>query len=562
MLLIFIVYNRHMSDKFYTTVLTTLYGESNAPAVEARLHSLIEQFRSQITRPADDKISERDAMLITYGDQVTSPAERPLQTLAGFCCKYLKETISSVHLLPFYPSSSDDGFAVKDFLAVDPSLGTWDDIETFGSDFRLMFDAVINHISSQSSWAEAFNKDKAPFKDFFITADNDEDLSQVFRPRTSPLLHEFRTTSGPRRVWTTFSQDQMDLNYHNPDVLLSIIEILLTYIKHGAFYLRLDAIAFLWKEIGTRCLHQPQTHAIIQLLRAVLEDIAPHVRLITETNVPHQENMSYFGNGSNEAHLVYNFALPPLVLHTFLTQDASKITEWAKNVQPPSRYNYLFNFLASHDGIGLNPVRDILSQQEIDALVETTQQHGGLVSYSSSPDGSQRPYELNINFFDALSNPGSKETLDLQVKRFLSAQAIILSLRGLPGIYFHSLFGSRNWRAGVIASGINRRINRQKLTLKALETDLSDPNSLRAKVFQGYKKLLSARASSSAFHPAAAQNILSFGKGIFALERVSLDGLEHMLCLHNITTIRQQAGNLLLKPYETRWIKNPERKTT
>jgi len=562
MLLIFIVYNRYMSDKFYTTVLTTLYGESNAPAVEARLHSLIERFRSQITRPAVDKLSERDAMLITYGDQVTSPAERPLQTLADFCRKYLKEKISSVHLLPFYPSSSDDGFAVKDFLAVDPSLGTWDDIENFVSDFRLMFDAVINHISSQSSWAEAFKKDKAPFKDFFITTDNDEDLSQVFRPRTSPLLHEFRTTSGPRRVWTTFSQDQMDLNYHNPDVLLNIIEILLTYIKHGAFYLRLDAIAFLWKEIGTSCLHLPQTHAIIQLLRAVLEDIAPHVRLITETNVPHQENMSYFGNGSNEAHLVYNFALAPLVLHTFLTQDASKITEWVKNIQPPSRDNYLFNFLASHDGIGLNPVRDILSQQEIDALVETTKQHGGLVSYSSSPDGSQRPYELNINFFDALSNPGSKETLDLQVKRFLTAQAIMLSLRGLPGIYFHSLFGSRNWRAGVIASGINRRINRQKLTLKSLETDLSDPNSLRAKVFQGYKKLLSARASYPAFHPAAAQNILSFGKGIFALERVSLDGLEHMLCLHNITAIPQQAGSLLLKPYETIWIKNPESKTT
>jgi len=546
-----------MPRNFYTTYLITLYGKPTAPIVEARLRAIIERYRNQIEVPTRCDLNEKDVMLITYGDQIQREGEPPLQTLSCFCERYLKEVISSVHLLPFYPWSSDDGFAIMNFRAVDPALGSWSDIERLGHSFRLMFDGVINHASAQGNWFQAFLRNEAPYRDYFITVDGNPDLTQVVRPRTLPLLHEYQTSLGPRRVWTTFSADQVDLDYHNPEVLLTILEILLEYVIRGASFLRLDAIAYLWKELGTSCYHLPQTHAFVQLLRAVLEDVAPFVRLITETNVPHQENISYFGDGSNEAHLVYNFALPPLVLHTFLSGDSTVLSDWAADLQTPSAQTFFFNFLASHDGIGINPVRDILPQRDIDALVQATLAHGGCVSYSSSAGLSQRPYELNISYFDALSNPSGTEAVSLQVKRFLTAQAIMLSLRGLPGIYFHSLFGSRNWNAGVVQSGQKRRINREKLTLHVLENQLENPAEIRSQVFNGYSKLLQQRSSSKAFHPSAEQEVLHLGRGIFGLLRTTMDKSERILCLHNVTPETQTAGTWTLAPYETKWVSIP-----
>ena len=331
------------------------------------------------------------------------------------------------------------------------------------------------------------------------------------------------------------------------------------YVERGAQFLRLDAIAYLWKEPGTSCIHLPQTHMIIQLLRAVLDEVAPHVRLITETNVPHSDNISYFGDGKNEAQLVYNFALPPLVLHTFRTGDASSLSHWAAELELPSNEVTFFNFLASHDGIGLNPARGILANAEIDALVSQTLANGGLVSYKHNPDGSQSPYEMNISYFDALSNPLGQEPPGLQADRFMAAQAIMLSLRGVPGIYFQSMFGSRNWREGVNVSGHNRTINRQKLLRNRLEEELADCTSLRNQVFSAYQVLLAQRAVSTAFHPLGGQRTLDFGRGIFALLRVSVDEQEQMLCLHNVTPQNQlvamPSSKVRLAPYQTLWVK-------
>lgn len=497
-------------------------------------------------------------MLITYGDQVHRKGEAPLRTLLRFSERHLTNTITCMHLLPFFPYSSDDGFSITDYRQVDPALGTWHEVEQLGQRFRMMYDGVINHASARGSWFGSFLRDETPFRDYFFTVEGDPDLSQVVRPRTSPLLTDFNTRAGIRRVWTTFSSDQVDLDYHNPDVLLEMLDVLLGYVQHGAQFLRLDAIAYLWKEIGTTCIHLRQTHLIVQLIRAVLEDVAPHVRLITETNVHHRENLSYFGNGKNEAHLVYNFALPPLVLHTFRVGNASLLSEWARQLVMPSAETTFLNFLASHDGIGLNPVSGILSTEEVDALEQNTLTHGGMISYKQNSDGSQSAYEMNIGFFDALSDPSSCEPLTLQVRRFLTAQAIMLSLRGLPGIYFHSLFGSRSWREGVTLTGQARSINRQKLTLEALEEELQSPTSLRALVFTGFQRLLKQRSNSPAFHPQGAQEILPFGEGIFAVLRKSMDGSDRMLCLHNVTNETQIAGSWRLAPYETRWLHNPE----
>jgi glycosidase len=530
--------------------LVELYGPALGPRVYHWLLSRITQAAqdqaatstSSVLKPTNGGgigLNQGDAILITYGDQVSEPGVPPLRTLAEVCEQRLDGLISGIHILPFFPSSSDDGFSVIDYKRVDPALGDWDDIHRLGRRFRLMFDAVINHVSAHSAWFQAFLRDELPYSDYFITVTGHPDLSQVIRPRALPLLTRFETPSGPKLVWTTFSADQVDLNYHDPDVLLEIIDTLLFYVSHGAQLIRLDAIAYLWKEIGTSCIHLPQTHRVVQLFRLVLDAVAPHVLLVTETNVPHAENLSYFGDGANEAQMVYNFALPPLVLHTLLTSQARELSAWAAELKLPSERTAFFNFLASHDGIGLNPARGLLAEAEIDALVERAIAHGGFVSYKNNPDGTRSPYELNINYFDALSDPRASEPLETQVNRFMAAQAIMLALAGVPGIYFHSLFGSRGWPEGVALTGRNRTVNRQKLDLAAFNRELADPASLRSLVFNRYARLLRARAASPAFHPAGGQDILDCGEAFFALLRTSPDESQRALCLHNVTAQRR-----------------------
>jgi glucosylglycerate phosphorylase len=542
---------------FYTTKLNQIYNADLVVKVSPRLQNLVEQYRGRIPIPANSSITERDSFLITYVDQVRDSDQPPLQSLRKFCETHLRGVISGIHILPFFPWSSDDGFSVMDYRAVDPSLGNWHDVEQLGNSFRLMFDGVINHASVRGNWFQAFLEDELPYRNYFLTVEGNPDLSQVVRPRAQPLLTKFQTVTGTRHVWTTFSRDQADLDYHNPDVLLQMIDILLMYAERGAQLIRLDAIAYLWKEIGTTCIHLPQTHAIVQLLRAVLNDVAPHVYLITETNVLHADNITYFGDGNNEAQMVYNFALPPLVLHTFRTGDSSVLSQWAAELKPPSERTAFFNFLASHDGIGLNPARGILSQADIDALVEQTLAHGGLISYKCDQDGTRTPYELNINYFDALSNPNRDEPVSLKIDRFIAAQAIMLSLRGVPGIYFHSLFGSHSWAAGVQATHLNRTINRQKLVRSNLEAELADSSSFRSQVFHRLRRLLLQRASCVAFHPNNEQSILNLGPGVFGVLRESPDHVQNMLCLINVTERRQLVSlnnkTFTLSPYQTLW---------
>jgi glycosidase len=517
-------------------LLTELYGGIAGQAAMTRLQAVLDRYRADLVVPAGQRgaLSQRDAMLITYGDQVREPNVPPLQTLAACCDQHLIGVVSGVHLLPFYPSSSDDGFAVIDYQQVDPALGNWAAVTRIGQNFRLVFDGVINHISAESEWFTAFLRDDRKYREYFIAVEDDPDLSQVVRPRALPLLIEVNTPSGRKKVWTTFSTDQIDLNYHNPDVLLDIIDTLLFYVTQGAEFIRLDAIAYLWKEIGTPCIHLPQTHRVIQLIRAVLDEVAPHVTLITETNVPHEDNISYFGDGHNEAQLVYNFALPPLTLHALHTGNARALTKWAASLSLPSDDVTFFNFLASHDGIGLNPARGVLSDSEIEALVDRAIACGGLVSYKQNPDGTHSPYELNINYFDALSNPNNSEPIELQLDRFVAAHAIMLSIGGVPGIYFHSLFGSRGWPEGVQLTGRNRTINRQKIDRATLERDLNDPTSLPHLVFSRLKHLLQVRSASAAFHPNSTQRVLQFDAAIFAVLRASVD--DRVLCLHNVSS--------------------------
>ncbi len=546
-----------------------LYGDERGNATYKRLQAIIGP--RQPATSSELALSERDVMLITYGDQIQTAGENPLVTLHNFLNTTIAPTINNVHILPFYPYSSDDGFSVIDYRVVNPDLGNWDDIAALGHDFGLMFDAVFNHISAQSAWFQGFLRDEPPYTEYFITVDPATDLSAVVRPRALPLLTPVQTANGECHVWTTFSADQVDLNVTNPDVLLELIEILLFYVRSGARFIRLDAIAFLWKEIGTSCLHLEETHLIIQLMRDVLDWVAPDVLLITETNVPHTENISYFGDGSNEAQLVYQFPLPPLILHSFHTGSAQALTHWASTIKRVSERTTFFNFTASHDGIGLRPVTGILSDGEIAALAQLAQAHGGHVSYKTNSDGSESPYELNINYFDAITNPAiTAQTPAVSCQRFICSQAILLAFIGLPGIYFHSLFGSRNDHAGVKETGRYRSINREKLELVRLQAELTDQESIRFQVYEAYMRLLEIRTREKAFHPLGEQQVLNLDTRVFALERTYDE--QRVVALHNVTgesvrlstvqpgidLISGQTHNqpeLTLEPYQVVWLK-------
>lgn len=519
--------------------LLRLYGSKGHRLVN-RLEMMIGRYGVDggARRNTEQLWSERDAILITYADMVSDTDKTPLRALLRMLTDHVGDAFSTVHLLPFFPYSSDDGFSVIDYRQVDPAVGGWKDVEAFGGHYSLMFDLVLNHVSQQSAWFKNFVRGIAPYREFFVELEGDEDLGAVVRPRTSPLFHEFETILGTKRLWTTFSRDQVDLDFRNSDVLFEFLDILFLYLQKGARMVRLDAVAFLWKEVGTDCLHLPETHEVVRLLRDVVDLAAPGTVIITETNVPHAENVSYFGNG-DEAHMVYQFTLPPLILHAFRRGDASALSEWAASLGDPPPGCTFMNFGSSHDGIGVRPLEGLVPDNEVAELAEHVERVGGLVSRRRKEDGTESPYELNCTYFDALSNPGETGS-ETAVARFLASQTIIMAFRGIPGIYFNSLLGSSNDQDGYRATGRARSLNRQKWRRATLDGMLSDNTRRESQVFNEMCRRLAVRGQQAAFHPNAEMFVWQVCRGVFGILRQSIDGRQKVACLHNVTATNQQ----------------------
>ncbi|MBC6137571.1 sugar phosphorylase [Listeria innocua] len=544
--------------------LRKIYQAAYQPAYLEKMLACAENY-SNNTRGPIDTISEKNVYLIAYGDSIFEKNKHPLQTLNEFLQEYTQDVITDVHLLPIFPSTSDDGFSVTDYKQIDEQLGDWDDVQKMSENFRVMLDFVANHMSKSSDWFKRFSDNEAPYNQFFIEKDSQFDYKNVTRPRTSPLFHKYENG---KELWTTFSEDQLDLNVRNIDCLVALTDVLLFYASKQATSIRLDAIGFLWKTSGTTCMHLPETHEIISLWRLLIDELYPNLQIITETNVPHEENISYFGDGENEANMVYQFPLPPLVLHTFTCHDTTKLSKWAKSISQVSSTATYFNFLASHDGIGMRPATGILSDEEINSLVQKAVQNGGQVSYKDNADGTQSVYELNINYGEALQNPGEDTTEELITKKIIAAHSILLTLQGVPAIYYHSLLGSKNDLVGYEESGINRRINREKLEKNQLVHEL-ETDTYRQTIFSSLKKLVQIRRNHTAFSPFATQEILDFGPDVFAIKRESEEeciyGIINVTS-HNISKKGDFSGmNLLtnqpvtseleLTAYEVVWIK-------
>lgn len=476
---------------------------------------------------------ESNIVLITYGGTIRAPDEKPLKTLRRFLNSHIADTVSAVHILPFFPYSSDDGFSVIDYRTVDDRLGDWSDISAIAADYRLMADLVINHGSSRSKWFQQFLSDQAPGKDYYVTADPTNDLGEVVRPRSHPLLTPFETSAGTRHVWTTFSQDQVDFDFGNPDLLLEFIRIIAFYIANGVRIFRIDAIAFLWKQIGTSCINLDETHEVVRLLRTLMDHHEETLVILTETNIPNHENLTYFGN-QNEAHIIYNFSLPPLLIHALLTGESLYLKRLTRSNPPALQGCAYLNFTASHDGIGLRPTEGVLPEAEVGQMLQTLQNFGGRISMRRGPGGVEKPYEVNISYFEALQ--GTTDGPDaLQIPRFMAAMAIMLALEGIPAFYIHSLIATPNGYEEVNRTGRNRSINRRELDLETLEARLADPDAVEAQVFSRCKELIAKRKAQPAFHPNAVQFTLALPEGLFGIWRQSLDRTQSIFAVTNVT---------------------------
>lgn len=525
--------------------------------------------------------SEQDAVLITYGDSIVTDGEPPLQTLHAFARDRLSDLFSAIHILPFFPFSSDDGFSVIDYSAVNPALGDWDDVSAIAADFDLMSDLVLNHTSSRSRWFENFKKRVDPGRDYFVEMDPDSDLTSVVRPRSSTLLTEVDTLDGKRHVWCTFSPDQVDMNFANPMVLREFARIIRLYLERGVRLFRMDAVAFLWKEPGTACVHLPETHEIIKLLRTLIEHHSPDAIIITETNVPNRENLTYLGN-ANEAHLIYNFSLPPLLLYTLVSGDCRHLKTWMMSMPPAQFGTTYLNFIASHDGIGLRPLDGLLSTPERLLLLNCMQDFGGRLTTRRAREGGDKPYEINIALFDALQGTIDDGADEWQQQRYIAAHVIMLALEGIPALYVHSLFGTANDYQRLEHTGRHRSINRHIWDLDELESALVDPSLHHGHVFDTLCRLIKLRCSQPAFHPNATQFTLHLGAEVFAFWRQSYDRTQSIFCLNNVTakvqTLKLSDINLIgtdcwrdlisghqfedlsdhlhLEPYQSVWLSN------
>jgi sucrose phosphorylase len=565
--------------------LDSIYAEVELPLPTAELATrLLEIMRLDVgchaPEPFRNLWDQGEITMITYGDSIRKTGEKPLRTLHRFLNSHLSDTISSVHILPFFPWSSDDGFAVMNFSSVNESLGDWQDVQSIAYDYRLMADLVINHCSSRSLWFENFRNGKDPGSDYFFTASPGDDLDEVVRPRTSPLLRETETVDGTRYVWCTFSHDQVDFDFRNPKVLEEFTGIIRHYLDHGVRIFRLDAVAFLWKKIGTSCINLPETHEMIRLLRTLVEHAMPEAMIITETNIPNRENLAYFGN-ANEAHAIYNFSLPPLLVNTLVTGDCRYLCQWMMSMPPAQNGTCYFNFIASHDGIGLRPAEGLLDESEIETLIKTMEQFGGRISCRATPDGQQKPYEINISLIDALQ--GTVDGPDeYGLERFLCAHAIMLALEGIPAFYVHSLLGTHNDLDRVEHTNHNRAINRHQWDADRLHVELENPESQHHQVFTRLQELIRIRKRQRAFHPNATQFTLHLGACLFGFWRQSMDRMQSIFCIYNVTAVEQELNLsdinligtddwhdlvtgeqlsaldqvLVLRPYQVLWITN------
>ena len=520
-------------------LLRDLYPEESSVDSQ-ELSSQLLQILSQISRDSDVQGSlERwcgdDALLITYADSVMDDGVSALQSLTGFVNRHLGSFASVIHVLPFLKSTSDGGFAVASHDQLEERFGDWSDLSALAAGRRLMADLVLNHVSASHPWVQQFLRDQEPGRSCVLAAGPDSCWNQVVRPRSSALFTQLSGPNGRRQVWTTFGPDQVDLDWASPQVLLGFTRLLQRMALHGVRWLRLDAVGFIWKQPHTSCIHLPQAHQLVELLRLLLEQICSDGVVVTETNVPEQENLSYLRTG-REAHLAYNFPLPPLLLEATVSGRADLLNDWLCRWPQLPHQTGLLNFTACHDGIGLRPLEGLMSDQRRLRLLIGCEQRGGLISHRRLSDGVEVPYEINISWWSAMAD-GGIDPAHLQRERFLLTQLLVMALPGVPAFYLPALMATPNDLARFRRTGQRRDLNRPQFRTEALERRLQDPDSDLTAVLAKLRQALAVRASLPPLHPDADLTVLSQGRLDRVILRRAREG-QTLLAVHNMTSSR------------------------
>ena len=557
--------------KIYRQILT----KQNIDLLKNEIVKLIEDFNKK-NRVNKINISEKTSLVISYGDNIYSSQSSSMKIFQKFFQKNLEKLFDTIHFLPFYPSSSDSGFAVKDHYQIDKKIGNWSDLKKISKSKKIMADVVINHASARGLWFKNFLKRKKPCKDYFLTVNSKFNTSKVVRPRDHKLLKKIKIFEKNDYLWRTFSPDQIDLNFKNPSVLLRFIKIIIYLINNGVTIFRLDAIAYLWKQNGTKCINLSQTHEIIKLLRVVTSLLNVQTLIITETNLPEKENLSYFGK-NNEANWVYNFSLPPLLIHAFLFENSSYLNQWSRKLPSTKHGNCYLNFIASHDGIGIRPTEGILNEKTLSSFLKRLKKNGSKFSYRKVQNKSKKVYEANITVFDALRKSDFDPKGLFFLERYISAHAIMVSFEGVPAVYFNSLFGKSNDEAKYIITGNNRDVNRYKWNFNNITTKLRDKKSKQSIFYRNIGALLEIKRKQKAFHPNASRFNINLGSKIFCFKRISKDKKQSIICMTNLSSkiqtpnfkktgsyrdllnsnLKFREGNsLILKPFQTVWLTN------
>ncbi len=542
---------KELDEKNLYNYLRIIYDTYKNKEIKKLINEIKEIFQSSFVVETERQLwNEKDCFLITYADSIKNENQNNLKTLHYFLSKYCKD-FSFIHILPFYPYSSDDGFAVIDYQKIDDEHGNWNDFQKISSKFKIMTDLVINHCSTENQLFKNFMKNEKPGKEFFISSNENFDIyKEVIRPRSSKLSKKVNICGKDKFVWCTFSHDQVDFDFKNPNVLIFFLKIIKLYIDKGAKGLRLDAVAFLWKEKGTTCINLPQTHLIIRLIRLVIESYAKDCLIITETNIPNHENLSYFGN-NNEAHCIYNFSLAPLLIHAIIAEDSSYLKQWSRSMPPAQFGNSYLNFLSTHDGIGMRPLEGILPGAELRKFTKTLKKSGANLTYRISQNR-KTVYEINTTLLDALKETYSGRD-NLILKRFILAHQILLSMEGIPAIYIQNLIGSSNDMEKYRRTKAFRSVNRKNWNIDELVYLLKKKSSLNKKIYNSIINLIKLRKNQSAFHPNATQFTLQLDKSFFGIWRQSLDKSQSIFCISNMTKIKKKLSLVdinLISTYE------------
>ena len=486
------------------------HSEQEINSVWSQLLQILDPFRVNQDTKELENVSIWDSssvVLITYPDSIYRKDESTLKTLTEFVKNRLGGLSSVIHVLPFLPSTSDGGFAVSNHEKIDDTFGNWNDLKDLSSQHKIMADLVLNHVSSSHPWVHQFIKSEDPGPSYIVSPSETNVWENVIRPRNTSLFTNINTKQGFKSVWTTFGPDQIDVDWRNPHVFLEFLKLLVRYITNGADWIRLDAIAFIWKEPHTTCLHLDPVHSIVKLLNKCLKIIKPSAVLITETNVPEKENLSYLIEG-NEANLAYNFTLPPLLLEAIYTGKTDLLKSWLSTWKELPRHTSLLNFTSSHDGIGLRALEGIMDDQRIHNLLVESEKRGGLVSHRRLSNGDDQPYELNISWWSAMSNEGSDNTV-FQFERFLLSQIFTLSIKGVPAFYLPSVLASPNDIDSFRKTGQRRDLNREKFEANQLLDVLKNFDSPASKNISYLTHIVKVRSRLKAFHPEASMKCIS-----------------------------------------------------